>query len=526
MISVGPSWDGNLGKAPTLARADRWLPPDRTARNEQGYRVARSSSSPVVHVRRGNPVLRQYEVFVASWRSGPQTDQTGVVAGLPEIPKTQFAKLGRDRIAYQVLGDGPVDLMWAPGIGDALDIRWEYPPYASLLRRLASFSRLIMLDRRGMGASDPVPLEALPSWEEWADDALAVLDAVGSERAALLGANDAGPTAMMFAATRPERTHSLVLFNAGATAPIYDDARSGLTHEELEALQAFMEEHWGTEENAVLGAPDLADDPVYLRWVTKNMRMSCSPREAGAHMRLMQSLDVRHVLPLIRVPTLVLHRQDAPYVTVDEGRFVAEHIPGARFVVVPGPGIMLYLKPNAQVLDYIEEFVTGVDPTADTNRVLATILFTDIVGSTEQASTLGDRRWRALLESHDAVARTIIDEHGGRLVKLTGDGVLATFDGPGRAIRCAYTIRDALAPLNIRIRGGLHAGEVELRTDDIGGIAVHVAARVLEQAGPNELLTSSAVPLLVAGSGIEFEDRGDYELKGISGTLRLFAVQD
>jgi len=452
--------------------------------------------------------------------------QTGPVTQEPEVPRTQFAKLGRDRIAYQVLGEGPVDLVWIPGIGDALDIRWEYPPYASLLRRLASFSRLIMLDRRGMGASDPVSLEALPSWEEWADDALAVLDAVGSDRAALLGVNDAGLMAMMFAASRPERTHSLILFNSAASISVEDAIPSGLTPQELESLDAYIEENWGIEETGVIGAAELADDSVFMRWVTKNARMSCSPREAGAHLRHLLTTDIRHVLPLIRVPTLVLHRQHAPYITVDAGRYTAEHIPGARFVLVPGTGLMMYLKPNAQILDHIEEFVTGTAPTTDTNRALATILFTDIVGSTQQASALGDRRWRSLMESHDAVAHTVIDQYSGRLVRHTGDGVLAIFDGPGRAIRCAFALRDALTPLNIKIRAGLHTGEVELRGDDIGGIAVHVAARVLEQAEAGELLTSSAVPLLVAGSGIEFEDRGEHDLKGISGTLRLFAVDD
>ena len=450
--------------------------------------------------------------------------QTGPVTEEFEVPRTQYAKRGRDRIAYQVLGEGPVDLLLVPAIGDALDVRWEYPPYASLLRRLASFSRLIMLDRRGVGASDPVSLEALPSFEEWADDALAVLDAVGSERAALLAVNDAGPTAILFAATRPDRTHSLILFNSSAYL-----RGAGKTPDELDALLSFMEEHWGTEENGVIGAPHLADDPVFLRWVTKNMRLSCSPREAGAYMRHLSTTDVSAALPTIRVPTLVLHRQDTPILTVDQGRYLAEQIPGARLIVVPGAALMLYVKPHAQLLDHIEEFLTGATPAADNDRALATILFTDIVGSTEQASLLGDRRWKALLESHDTVARTVVDQHGGRLVRSTrstGDGVLATFDGPGRAIRCAFALRDAFTPLNITIRAGLHTGEVELRGDDIGGIAVHVAARVLEQAGANELLTSSAVPLLVAGSGIEFEDRGEHELKGISGTVRLFAVED
>jgi class 3 adenylate cyclase/pimeloyl-ACP methyl ester carboxylesterase len=442
-----------------------------------------------------------------------------------EIPPTRFAKLGDDRIAYQVVGDGPLDLLWVPGVGDALDIRWEYPPYASFLWRLASFSRLIMLDRRGVGASDPVSLEALPNWEEFADDALAVLDAVGSDRAVLLGANEAGPTAILFAATRPERTHSLILFNSTVgSQPAVPD----MTGEERDAIEAFVEEHWGTEEGAAAFVPESADDPVQVRFHAKNMRMSCGPRQAAAYLRQSLDVDLTHVLPAVRAPTLVVHRQGpSPYFPIESSRYLAAHIPGADLVVVPGKGgLIIYAKPYAQILDQIEAFVTGTSPASDTDRALATILFTDIVGSTDKAASLGDRRWRGLLESHDAIANSIVDQHGGRLVKLTGDGLLATFDGPGRAIRCASAFREALAPLGIRIRAGLHTGEVELRGDDIGGIAVHLAARVLELAGPGELLTSSAVPLLVAGSGIEFEDRGEHELKGVPGTHRLYAVED
>jgi pimeloyl-ACP methyl ester carboxylesterase len=442
-----------------------------------------------------------------------------------EVPSTRFAKLGEDRIAYQVVGDGPADLLWVPGIGDALDIRWEYEPYASLLWRLASFSRLIMLDRRGMGASDPISLEALPSWEEFADDALAVLDAVGSERTVLLGANDAGPTAVLFAATRPERTHSLILFNSTAGF-LTDHALWVWTDEEWDDFRVYLEENWGTEEAAANALSDQAPDVDLVHWQAKNMRMSCSPRQAVAYMRQIRDMDIRHVLSAVRVPTLVIYRQEPPrYLPLGTARYLAEHIPGARLVVVPGKALNIYTKPSAQILDHIESFVTGISPSSDTNRVLATILFTDIVGSTQQASALGDRRWRGLLESHDALANSIIDQHGGRLVKLTGDGLLATFDGPGRAIRCASAFRDALVPLGITIRAGLHTGEVELRGEDIGGIAVHIANRVLEQAAPSELLTSSAIPLLVAGSGIEFADRGDHELKGIPGTLRLYVVE-
>ena len=292
-----------------------------------------------------------------------------------------------------------------------------------------------------------------------------------------------------------------------------------------EPLFASFEENWGTEEGAALGVPEESDDPVSLRFHAKNMRMSCSPRQAGAYLRQHFAVDIRNVIPSIAVPTLLMHRQNPPsYTQIEASQSLADQIPDARLVLVPGNGLKPYVKPSSQILEHIEAFVTGIAPAADTNRALATILFTDIVGSTEQASTLGDRRWGNLLESHDALAKSIVDQHGGRLVRLTGDGLLATLDGPGRAIRCASAFRGALAPLGITIRAGLHSGEVEQRGEDIGGIAVHLAARVLEQAGPNELLTSSAVPLLVAGSGIEFEDRGEYELKGVPGTWRLFAV--
>jgi class 3 adenylate cyclase len=396
--------------------------------------------------------------------------------------------------------------------------------------RLASFSRLIMMDRRGMGASDPVPLEALPSWEEFVDDALAVLDAARSNQTVLLAPNDAGATATLFAATQPERTCSLILFNPTISFLTWTTDSSQIGPDELDALRASVEENWGTEEAAAMTAPEESGDPVAMSYHAKNMRMSCSPRQAGAYMRQNAAVDIHHVLPSVSIPVLLLHRQGTShYNPIETSRHLADQIPGVCLVMVPGYGLNIYAKPYAQILDHIEAFVTGASPEANKDRALATILFTDFVGSTEQASALGDRRWKALLESHDAVARTVIDQHGGRLVRSTrstGDGVVATFDGPGRAIRCAAALRDALIPLNITIRAGLHTGEVELRGDDIGGIAVHLAARVLEQAGANELLTSSAVPLLVAGSGIEFEDRGEHELKGISGAVRLFAVED
>ena len=270
--------------------------------------------------------------------------------------------------------------------------------------------------------------------------------------------------------------------------------------------------------------PELADDDAFCRWIAKSERMMCSAREAAAYVRQTSAIDVRDILSSIRVPTLVIQRKDFPFLTLEQGQYVAEHISDARFVSVPGSDTVMYTKPSAQILDHIEEFLTGSPPIVGTDRALSTILFTDIVGSTQRAASLGDRRWRELLESHDEVTRKVISEHGGRLVKLTGDGALATFDGPGRAIRGALALRDALDLLDIPIRLGLHTGEVELRGDDIGGIGVHVAARVLEHAESGELLVSAVVPLLVAGSGAEFEERGDYELKGVPGIWKLFAV--
>jgi len=443
-----------------------------------------------------------------------------------DVPETRFARVGSDRIAYQVLGDGPLDLVYLPSIGDCIDLRWEWPPYASFLRRLASFSRLIMFDRRGIGASKSVPLDALPGWEEWADDALAVMDAVDSERAAIFGNNEAGRVAMLFGATRPGRTQALVLFN-GSASTFSDPKVPGLLSEaEAAAISAVVEDVWGAEALAKVVSPDMANDHSYARWLAKTTRMACSPREAAAYIPVVSSMDIRAMLPAIRVPTLVLHRKDQNRTPLDSGQYVADHIPDARLVVVPGKGVHPYMKPTTLILDEVEGFLTGVPPRRGSDRALAAILFTDIVSSTEHAVAVGDRRWRNILETHLGLCRTIVDEHRGRVVKATGDGVLATFDGPGRAIRCASALGDAVRPLGVEIRAGLHTGEVEVIGEDVGGIAVHIAARVMAEAGPGELLVSGVVPPLVAGSGIEFGDRGEHELKGVPGTWRLFVVND
>jgi class 3 adenylate cyclase len=394
-----------------------------------------------------------------------------------------------------------------------------------------------MFDRRGTGLSDPVPLDALPAWEEWANDVEAVLDAIGSQRAIVYGFVDSGPTAILYTATHPHRVQGLVLANTTARFLVDDGYPWGLSRNDVDFAVGFLEENWGTEEFGSFGSPSAATDSSYVAWQSKNMRCACSPRQAAAYLRQVQLTDVRDALGAVRVPTLVLHRRDAAWITVDQGRYIADRIPGARFEVVPGDDLPMYTEPVSEPLARLEAFVTALassaepdrtsaaSPDSEPDRALAAVLFTDIVGSTEQARVLGDRVWRNLLESHDAVARALVGQHRGRLVRTTGDGILATFDGPGRAIRCAQNLRDALAPLGVAIRAGLHTGEVERRGDDISGIGVHIAARVVDRAGGGELFTSSAVPLLVAGSGIEFEDRGEHDLKGV-GTLRLFCVAE
>jgi class 3 adenylate cyclase len=430
-----------------------------------------------------------------------------------DIPETQFATLGEDRIAYQVFGDGDVDLLWVGSTGDGIDTRWYWPPYANFLGRLASQARVIMFDMRGSGASDAPSDESLPGWERWADEAGAVLDAVPSERAVLLGSLDGGPTAILFAATHPERTRGLILSNT--------TAHWGYASPEV---AEFLEDTWGTEAMADFGAPDSAHDPAFRRWLAMSGRQSLSPRDYRRHLQLDRTMDVSDVLGSVSVPCLVLHRQGWKHNPAVESTYLAYHIAGARFASVAGNDGPLYTEPTAEILRHIEDFLGGLHDVVEPDRALAAILFTDIVGSTERASALGDRQWRHLLETHDAVARTVVEQHRGQVVKTTGDGMLATFDGPGRAIRCAIALGDSLRPLGLEIKAGLHTGEVEVMGADIPGIGVHIAARVLERAQAGEVVVSAAVPMLVAGSGIEFEDKGEHELKGVPGTWRLFAV--
>ena len=460
---------------------------------------------------------------VPSRETEPPTSRMRAV----DFPETRYTKLGEDRIAYQVMGDGPLDLLYVPSMGDSLDMRFEWGPYADFLRRLTSFSRLISFDRRGTGASDSISKQGFAPWEHWMDDARAVLDAVGSERAALLAGSDAGATGILFAAAEPERTSALILFCASPRFLAADDYPGGLTEEVAEQMSAVIVEAHGTKAIVDYSIPSMIGNEAFVRWVGRLTRSALSPRDYGEYVRTLSRLDVREVLPTISVPTLVLHRSDPPPLIpfpVEHGRYIAEHIPNAKFVLVPGTDMTIFTD-GEPIVAAIEEFLTGARPVLEPDRVLAAVLFTDIVASTERAAALGDRRWKELLQNHDMLAETIIEQQRGRFVKSTGDGVLATFDGPGRAIRFALAFQEALRPLNLEIRMGLHTGEVELRGADIGGIGVHVAARVLEHASDGELLASAAVPMLVAGSGIEFDDRGEHQLKGVPGEWRLFAVR-
>jgi class 3 adenylate cyclase len=438
------------------------------------------------------------------------------------IPETRFAIVGDDRVAYQVFGEGPLDLVLMLGSSVAIDCLWEYAPAAEMLNRLASFCRVIVSDRRGSGASDALPIEGLASWEYWADDTTVVMDAVGSERAALVAAGDNGALGVLFAATRPDRTRALVLVNTTARAIKADDYPAGLTEDEANAVAGLIEDLWGTEAFAAAADPGFAGDPEHLRWMAKSQRAVWSRREAATYVRWGMWTDVRSALPSIGAPTLVLHRKDAAIIPFAHGRYLAEHIPRASFVPLDGVDASFYSDTDA--LDQIERFLKEVASPVESDRALAVVLFTDIVDSTKTAVALGDSGWRNVLDSHDVLARTIVEQYRGRLVKLTGDGVLATFDGPGRAIRCAFAMQQALQPLGLQIRAGVHAGEIELRGEDIAGIAVHIAERVQSFAPAGEVFVSETVPRLVAGSGIDFADHGEHELKGVPGTWRLHSA--
>lgn len=427
-------------------------------------------------------------------------------------------------IAYLTLGEGPTDIVVVPPT-HCIDLMWEEPSFAHVLGRLGRLGRLICLDYRGFGGSDPVPLGALPTPETWMEDTRVVLDAVASTSAHIVCHGGSGFLGMLFAATYPERTNTLTLLDASARILQADDYTIGIPPDVVDRFVEHDQHGWGTGANTAIWAPSRAHDEPFRRWSGRFERGSASPSLHGALLRWVVSLDLRAVLPTIRVPTLVAHHETGLMIPLDHGLYVADHIPDAKLVVVPGSDYWFFTERADEIVDHIEEFITGVTPVSEPDRALATVMFTDIVGSTEYAARVGDRRWSEILDQHDKLVDRELDRHRGRKVNPTGDGLLATFDGPARAVRCAQAICEGVRPLGIEVRVGLHTGEVELRGDDIGGIAVHIGQRVSALAGAGEVLVSRTVTDLVAGSGLQFVDRGQRELKGVPGTWALFAVQ-
>jgi pimeloyl-ACP methyl ester carboxylesterase len=447
-------------------------------------------------------------------------------------PEVKYAKTADGgHIAYQVVGDGPVDLVFVMGWTSNIEAMWEEPDLARFLSRLASFSRLITFDKRGVGLSDRVSDQDFPTFETRMDDIRAVMDAAGSERAVIFGVSEGGPLSIFFAATYPQRALGLILFGTAARFAWAPDFPWGLSDELWRDRLDQMDREWGTREFAewvvgTWGAPTRVRDERLVSWLTSYTKRAASPGAAMALSRMNRPLDVRHVLPAIHMPTLVLGRTDDPDFHVDSTKQLAEAIPGARMVELPGSDHFFWVGNQEELLDEVEGFVKDLgDQEAELDRVLATVLFTDIVGSTQRAAAVGDRRWREMLDDHHARIRPLIGRYRGREVDTAGDGFLATFDGPIRAIRCALAARDGVRNLGLEIRAGLHTGEIELAGDRVRGIAVHIGARVAGLAERSEVLVSSTVKDLVAGAALEFEDRGEHALKGVPGAWRVYRVE-
>ena len=443
---------------------------------------------------------------------------------MPDQPHTQYARESDVRIAYQVVGDGPIDLVFATGGQFPIDLIWDEPSAARFLRRLASFSRMVLLDGRGWSASRTDAETTTPTVEGWADDLRLVMDTVGMERAAVMGWFSGAFFSMFYAAAHPERVSSLLLLDGFARFLRDTDYPAGMTSDALDIGTAAYVESYGSGGDLNLFAPSALQDARFREWWARCERLANTPEGAARYWRNLAGRDIRSVLPALRMPTLVLHRRGDVFCRVEHSRYLAEHITNASIVEFDGGDHLFFTGDTDDLLDEIEVFLTGVSATHDLDRTLASVLFTDIVSSTDRAAELGDRQWRHLLDQHDALATRHVEQFRGRVIKMTGDGVLATFDGPARAIRCACALRDAVGHIGIEVRAGIHTGEVERRGDDIGGIAVNLAARVESVAQPNEVLVSRTVTDLVAGSGIVFDDRGEHDLKGVPGHWQLYAV--
>jgi class 3 adenylate cyclase len=441
------------------------------------------------------------------------------------IPPTRYARAGDLDIAYQVFGDGPIDLVFVDQWFSNVDAMWDFPPLARLLNRLAAFSRVIVFDKRGTGLSDPIGVHELPTIEEWIDDLRAVLDDIGSERTALLSGIGASVMALVFAATYPERTSSLVLVDGCARLAWAEDYPWGQPTDRTPDDLVHLRAAWGRGGGTMMFlAPNLLTDRALATSFIRYERQSASPGMAASMIGWLYDVDVRDVLPSIGIPTLLLSHADGTRVAPVHGRYIAERVAGARFVELPGADNYTWAGDTAPMLREIQEFLTGASPVVEPDRVLATVLFTDIVDSTRRAAELGDARWREALAGHDRAIRLVVERFRGREIKTTGDGFLATFDGPARGIRAALAIRDVLGEQGFEVRSGLHTGEVELAGDDIAGIAVHIAARISALAAAGEILTSNTVKDLVTGSGIVFEPRGAHTLKGIDDDWQVFAA--
>ncbi len=447
-----------------------------------------------------------------------------VVASSTLPPKTEYARSGELHIAYQVVGEGPLDLVYVPGWVSNVERAWEEPTLARFLGRLATFSRLIVFDKRGTGLSDRVPPASLPSLEERMDDLRAVMDAAGSERAAVFGFSEGGNLGVLFAASHPARTRALALFGTFAKRLRRPDYPWAPTVEERQREFERVEREWSLGMNLEQYVPSKLGDEAFLRRLAAYFRSAASPGAAVALLRMNTEIDIRQVLPAIHVPTLVLHRSGDRSVNVEEGRWMAAQIPDARFVELPGEDHMPWVGDQDAILDELQEFLTGDRPAREPDRILATVLVTDIVGSTRHAARLGDRAWSDLLARHHEIVRSELERFRGREVDTAGDGFLATFDGPARAVGCACRIRDAVKTLGIEIRAGLHTGEIEVADGKLRGIAVHTGARIAASAQPGEILVSNTVRDLVAGSGLQFADRGMHALKDIPRTWQLFAA--
>jgi pimeloyl-ACP methyl ester carboxylesterase len=442
---------------------------------------------------------------------------------MTDFAQTGYAKNGTVHIAYQVMGNGPLDLVLVPGFVSHLELQLEDPRPIRFFERLSSFCRLIRFDKRGTGLSDRTG--AIPTLEERMDDVRAVMDAVGSKRAALLGLSEGGSMSVLFAATHPKRTSALILYGAMARPAWAPDYPWGTRDQDHSTVLRLIEKHWGKGRSVQVYAPSLAGNDEYVRWTGRHERAAASPGAALGLVQLNHEIDVRHVLPTISIPTLVLHRTGDIPVPVEHGRYLAEHIPGAKYLELPGDDHMPWAGDVDSLCDEVQGFLTGARRGHEPDRILTTVLFTDIVGATTRAAEMGDRGWKELLGQHHFIVRQQLDRHRGREIDTAGDGFFASFDGPARAVRCGRAIVDAVRSLQLEIRAGVHTGECEVMGDKLGGIAVHIGARVLAQAAPSEVLVSATVKDLVAGSGIQFEERGVHQLKGVPGQWRLLAAR-